>query len=262
LRAECGRRAVLLLGLLSVLAHGCASTQAQLLPRPVPGITVPATVFVADGAGDFQITSRTLRSVSQADGYPLRIVTAHWSHGYLRIIADHVCYNYARMQGKKLADEVLDYRTQNPHTPIYLVGHSAGSAVIMAALENLPPGVVDRALLLSPSLSSSYDLRPALAAVGRGLHVFYSTHDYWYLGLVTNLLGSSDRHWSDSSGRYGFRVPCQGDNTGLYGKLVQRPWQPADMQLGNLGGHYGNYQLEFLRTYIIPLLQPTPHAPH
>jgi pimeloyl-ACP methyl ester carboxylesterase len=243
---------------LSLFAPGCAAAQAQLIANPVPDITTPAVVFVADGAGNFQAASRTLRAVAESDGYPLRIVTFKWSHGYGRVLADQVCYAHARAEGKRLADEVQAYHAQHPDTPIYLVGHSAGSTVVLTALENLPAGVVDRGIMLSPAVSRHYDLRPALAAVQSGLYVHYSAHDYWYLGFFTSLLGTSDRHWDTSSGRQGFQVPTEGEDFQLFTKLYQRGWQPGDVQLGNLGGHYGTYQPEFLRTHIVPLLQPAP----
>jgi pimeloyl-ACP methyl ester carboxylesterase len=238
--------------LLAVAMVGCATAHAQLR---TPGVPCPATVFVADGAGNFQLTSKTLRTVVQMDEDPLQVVTFNWSHGYGRVIADQVGYAHARAEGQRLADAVLLYRAQHPTVPLYLVGHSAGSSVVVAALETLPTGTVDRAMLLSPSLSSNYDLRPALASVGRGLYVYYSTQDYWYLGLVTGVLGTSDRRWANSSGRYGFQAP-EGEDARLYGKLYQRQWEPSDAPLGNHGGHYGNYQPEFLRAHIIPLLQP------
>src|SRR5205085_1715720 len=127
--------------------------------------------------------------------------------------------------------------------PIYLIAHSAGSAVLIAALENLPPNTVDRAFLLAPSLSATYDIRPALRTVRNGLHVFYSRRDTAYLGVWTGILGNSDRRWGPSSGRIGFQVlPACPQDAYLYGKLFQRPWQPADRAAGNDGKHYGDYQ--------------------
>lgn len=247
--------------LLVLTAAGCTTTQARLAPRPVSRIACPARVYVADGAGNFQIASRTLQAVVQADHYPLQTVPFDWSHGYGRVIADQVGYLHARAEGKRLANEVCAFHAAHPEVPVYLLGHSAGCAVVLAALENLSPGMVDRAILLSPALSTTYDLRPALATVQRGVYVFYSQHDYWYLGLITGVLGTSDRRWTASSGRYGFEVPAQCGDGHWYGKLFQRAWMPPDAELGNYGGHYGNYQPNFLRSYIIPLLQPASPPP-
>src|SRR5581483_10928128 len=75
------RRVAALLMLVILALPGCVSAQS-LVPHPVPDLTAPATVFVADGAGNFQIASRNLRAVVQCDGYPLQIITFDWSHGY------------------------------------------------------------------------------------------------------------------------------------------------------------------------------------
>ena len=251
-----GRRAAL--ALLLALAAGCAVLRPQAAAPPVDPAAGHAAVFVADGAGNFQIASKMLRSVSRSCGCPIEVVTYEWSHGYGRMISDQLCFQHARQQGKGLAAAVCEYREQHPGTPIYLLGHSAGSTVIMSALESLPPDSVERAVLLSPSLSACYDVRPALQTVRCGLHVFYSPYDYWYLGVITRVVGSADRFWCPTSGRVGFDTPPAADESWLYSKLYQRPWQPDDRQLGNNGGHYGNYQPDFLRQHILPLFEPAP----
>ena len=117
--------------------------------------------------------------------------------------------------------------------------------------------MVEGAILLSPSLSCDYDVRPALRSLKRSLHVFYSPDDYFYLGMVTGILGNADRRWCENAGRAGFRVQPDPAEPELLNKLVQRPWQPADRELGNDGGHYGNYQPDFLRARVISLFNPS-----
>src|SRR2546425_673127 len=88
------------------------------------------------------------------------------------------------------------------------VSAAPANGVVFVALENMPPGLVERAFLLSPSVSTSYDIRRAVRSVTRGLHVFYSKHDYWYLGFATHVLGTADRrYFHPASGRIGFSVP-------------------------------------------------------
>lgn len=267
LSAASRRRATAALALALVALSGCSTfttvDYARMRANPVPGIQTPAAVFVADGAGNFQVASQTLRAVARADGYPLEVICFDWSHGYLRMLADQVDYPHARSEGRKLAELIAGYRAVHPDTPVYLMGHSAGAMVILTALEELPPCTIDGAVLLSPSVSALYDVRPALQAIKDGLHVFYSHDDYLYLGVVTRLLGTSDRRWTSSSGRVGFLVApvCYG---GEMAKLSQRAWRPEDAALGNNGGHFGNYQPDFLRHHVVPLLQPaaTPSSLH
>jgi pimeloyl-ACP methyl ester carboxylesterase len=183
------------------------------------------------------------------------VVTVVWSHGYGRILADQIGYAHARAEGCKLAQIVQQVRLEHPAVPIYLIGHSAGAAVVMAALENVPPDTVNRAFLLAPSLSAAYDVRCALRGVSHGLHVYYSRRDTLYLGLWTGMLGNSDRRWGPSSGRIGFQFSAPGpEDAFLYAKLCQRPWNPTDRDVGNDGKHYGDYQPDFVRVYVLPLV--------
>ncbi len=240
---------------LLLAATGCRVTlPATLEPRPIPYLPSPCIVYVTDGAGNFQMASKALKMVARADDYPMEVRTFEWSHGRGRIVADQVCYQYARRQGLRLADELQACRAEHPDTPIHVVAHSAGATSVLAALEAIPDGVVDRVVLLAPSVSSTYDLRPALRNVRRTLHVFHSKNDVSYLGLWTTILGNTDRKWTISSGLAGFRVLPDLLQSGTDPKLHQHAWQPSDQQLGNDGGHYGGYQPDFLRAQVMPLL--------
>ncbi len=245
--------------LLAVAAAACAVsgcfTFGGFRHTTISAAPASGAVFVADGAGNFQAASHNLREIVEREHVPVHVVTFHWSHGYGRILADQLGFNYAVAQGKRLALEVEAYAREHPQMPIYLLGHSAGSTVILSALENIPPGIVERAFLLSPSVSTSYDIRPAVRAVNRGIHVFYSRHDWWYLGFATHVLGTADRRFFHAaSGRVGFSVATDGGDFLLQAKLFQRPWQGVDAQTGNLGGHYGNYAPPFLKRHVLPLL--------
>jgi alpha-beta hydrolase superfamily lysophospholipase len=240
------------------LMTGCIATPTTTLETSVvrPPIA-PATVFVANGAGNYQVTSRALRNLARKDGEPLEVITFDWSHGRHRFLADQIGQAHARAQGKKLADAVTAYHAKNPDRPIYLLGHSAGTAVVMVALENLPEPIVERAILLAPSLSAHYNVQLALHAVKQSLNVFYSPHDFFYLGVATGLVGTPDRRWTATAGRTGFNQPLEPE---VQSKLIQRSWQPADRMLGNNGGHFGAYQPDYLRAHVIPLFDSAPRS--
>ncbi len=236
---------------------GCAAAFPQVIDsKPMRFEAKPATVFVADGAGGFQFTSKTLHNVLERDGYPIDVVTFQWSHGNNRIYADQTDYAYARMQGRRLAEIVLAHRVANPNRPTFLAGHSAGSLVVLTAVETLPPGTIEDLILLSPSLSYKYDLREALRRVAHGVHVHYSPHDYIYLGLATRLIGTSDRLRTKSAGRVGFGDRFFAADPESQHKLRQHPWTPKDRALGHNGGHFGTYAPNYLREYIFPLFDP------
>jgi pimeloyl-ACP methyl ester carboxylesterase len=216
-------------------------------------------VFSVDGAGGFQASTAALsQAVFRAD-LPLRVEPVVWSHGWGRVVADETDFAHAQCEGQRLAERMVAYRRASPAGAIYVVAHSAGCAVAVAALEAAPPGVVDRAVLLAPSLSADYDLRPALRRVCCGIDVFCSERDWFYLGLGTSIFGTTDRHWSAASGRVGFRPAIvTTEDIVLYGKLRQHPWHACLAWTGNLGGHYGSHHPSFLRSYVLPLLDPTP----
>jgi pimeloyl-ACP methyl ester carboxylesterase len=172
------------------------------------------------------------------------------------VLADEIDYAHARCEGLRLAGRVAAYRRACPSAGVYLVGHSAGCAVVLAAVEALPPGTVEGVVLLAPALSADYDLRPALRNLRCGVDVFCSRRDWFYLGLGTAVIGTVDRSWGAVGGRVGFRpTGDSAEDLALYARLRQHPWDPCLAWTGNQGGHYGGYQPAFLRAYVLPLLQ-------
>jgi len=212
-------------------------------------------VFVADGAGNYQMASKMLRATVAGLGAPVQVETFVWSHGYKKTFLDQVDLPHARAQGQRLAGAVLAYHDQHPEARIHLLGHSAGSMVVLVAAECLPPGTVDCIVLLGPSVSCEYDIRPALRCACRGLDVHYSGRDWMYLGLCTSLVGCADRKYCGASGRKGFSLRLETpDDEPLLERLRQHAWQPCDRDLGHDGGHYGAYQPEYLKARVLPVL--------
>jgi pimeloyl-ACP methyl ester carboxylesterase len=242
-----------------LLCTGCIGLPARTNTSVTAARVAPpqAVVFVADGAGGFKAASTSMRCTVEADNVPLRVETFDWTHGHFRVIADQVDRDHARREGLELAAKVCALEQSCPGVPVFLVGHSAGSAVVLAAAEALPPGSVDRIVLLAPAVSTDHDLRPALACARRGVDVFYSKNDVFYLGVFVTLLGNADRERDAAAGRVGFRptIACPQD-AALYAKLRQYPWEPGLNSVGNYGGHYGAYQPDFLRAVVFPLLLP------
>jgi pimeloyl-ACP methyl ester carboxylesterase len=236
----------------------CAGLSTEVTTRaagPCPCEKANALVLVADGAGDFRCASTTLAQVVEEAHAPLCVQPYIWSHGHFRILADQMCHDHMRNQGKHLAELVLALQQHHPETPIYLVAHSAGTGVVLIAAEALPPDSIERIILLSPAVSTRRDLRGALRAARQGVDVFYSKDDWWYLGAVVSLVGTSDRHWESAAGRVGFRptVSCLDDGP-LYEKLCQHPWEESLTWTGHKGGHYGGYQPGYLKACVLPLL--------
>jgi hypothetical protein len=212
-------------------------------------------VFVADGAGNYQMASKMMRAAVSDSRAPLEVETFVWSHGYKKVVPDQTDFEHARKQGELLAEVVLAYRQQHPLAPIHLVGHSAGSTVVLSAAEHLPADTVCSIVLLGPSVSCEYDIRPALRCARCGVEVHYSSRDWLYLGFCTGLVGCADRRHCGASGRYGFSLRVESpEDANLLERLHQHPWQSEDRQLGNCGGHYGAYQTEYLKARVLPVL--------
>ncbi len=210
-------------------------------------------VFCAAGAGNFQTSTSYLQATVQNDGWPVQIVPFDWSHGYGRVIADQNDFRHARAEGGKLAQLIVDYHHHYPGVRIYLFAHSAGSAVVLAAVELLPPGYVDGVALLAPSVSAFYDLRPALCRVNCFIDVYHSRRDWLYLGVGSRVVGTSDNTHRVAAGRFGFRpLVDHADDVALYDKLRQIPWERGDRAAGHNGSHFGGYQPDYLRANIIP----------
>jgi pimeloyl-ACP methyl ester carboxylesterase len=240
---------------LLALITGCASLNNRP-PQTVEVVpaNVEAVVFSVDGAGGFQATTQALKRALAETGRPLYVESVAWSHGYGRVLADQTDECHAREAGRCLAERVRSWQQQFPAKPVYLMSHSAGGAVVLAAAEALPPNSVERIILLAPSVSRSYDLRPALRSARQGIDAFSSERDWAYLGLGTGLVGTADRRWEPAAGRVGFRVEILSpEDAALYAKLRQHPWDRCVEWTGNRGGHYGPYQPGYLRAYVLPL---------
>ncbi len=231
---------------------GCATTR-QVVHSPPPG-GYRGIVLVLDGAGDFQATTGALQDAVRAEGAPLWVESVPWSHGFGRILADEIDQGHIRCAGRELAGRVTAYRRQCPGLPIHLVGHSAGTAVILSAAALLPPNSVDHVVLLAPSVSADYDLRLVLRCARGGVDVFYSQRDIGYLGLWTSVVGTADRRWAAAAGRVGFRPQIASpEDQALLTRLRQHPWDASVAWTGNAGGHYGSHHVCYLRAYVLPL---------
>jgi pimeloyl-ACP methyl ester carboxylesterase len=239
---------------------GCAAMGNDIHPvmrAARPAAPARGIVYVADGAGDFRTTSATVRRVMADNDVPLEVRTVLWSHGYWRVAADQLDEEHARMEGWRLAQEIAAERRAHPEQEIYLLGHCAGCGVVLAAAENLPPQSVDCIILLAASMPTNYDLRPALRACRGGIDNFYSGRDRWCLGLWLRLGFLAGAPYTPASGRFGFQPVIQSPaDAAAYARLRQHSWEPDWEWAGNSGGHYGCYQPEFLRLFILPLLKP------
>jgi pimeloyl-ACP methyl ester carboxylesterase len=222
---------------------------------PLPEVHGEGTglVIVADGVGGLNLCGTALKYATSKAGVEHEIRVHPWGHGFGRWHADLTNVANHAAQSEALAAEVLDFRSRRPKIPVFLVGKSGGTGIVVKALERLPAGSIEVAVLLSPALSPRYDLSQALRAIQKEMVVFWSPLDLIVLGLGTQIFGTVDRVNAVSAGLVGFRPPEAADLE-QYAKLRQVRWRPEMAPTGYLGGHVGPDHPAFLRKYVVPLL--------
>ncbi len=250
------RRLFLLATLALLASFGCVGSRGQLSACTPGEPDCRDVVFVADGAGDFRAASQAVERVVQAEGLRLCVEPIIWSHGYGRVFIDQIAREYASERGRCLAIELQRRREAQPGIRIYLLAHSAGSRVVLAAAEAMPPESIERIVLLGPSVQTAYDLRCALRATRRSIDVYYSPEKDQYLKGAAVLAAVFHCEFSRRAGQIGFTPVIESEaDAKLYSKLRLIPWDPSFEEAGNRGGHYGGYQPEFLKEIVLPLMK-------
>ena len=208
-------------------------------------------VFVAGGCGDIGLTAFNLDRVIVKAGLPLRVTPVDWSTG--DIIEDILNKDDRQRAGQALAECVLAYRKAHPGRKVYLVSHSAGAGVILAATQALPADSVDRIVLLAPGVPSDSDLRRALTVSRGGIDNFYNRTDEYlkvWAALHSVLGGRPVR----AAGDIGFlpmtATPADAE---LYSKLRQYPYRVEWAEIGHHGSHFGVARRVFLSHAVVPL---------
>jgi hypothetical protein len=234
------------------------SGPAQSQPRTVQSAGKRGLVIIVGGIGGTDIAGFAAQWSLPRVGIQAEIREFRWQHGrghYLRDLQD---MRNALQKAADLAREIYRIKAGDPERPIYLVGKSGGSGLVLAAAEQLPPGTLERIILLSAAVAPSYDLRPALRATKHELVSFYSPFDLFILGWGTNHFGTIDRVYGPSAGLRGFVVPksLSAEDRQLYDRLVQLPWNPSMILEGHAGGHLGTSMPAFIAKEVAPWLKP------
>ncbi|MCZ6683150.1 MAG: hypothetical protein O7B26_08200, partial [Planctomycetota bacterium] len=189
----------------------------------------------------------------------------NWHTG-LGVAADHTSsVKYKRKRAAQLAKDIQEYKGKHPGAPVTIMGLSAGTAIVVYALEALPESYqVDGAFLLSASVSANYNLTKALRRVKNRMYVFTSTED----GVLRNfvpMVGTADRQpgSATTAGLRGFRIPANAseDTQVLYAKVVHVHWSHEMQKAGHGGGHTDVVNARFVQEYIAPLVMTAPTQP-
>jgi pimeloyl-ACP methyl ester carboxylesterase len=226
------------------LCGGCGSS-----------VRSPLVIFL-DGAGHYTAGGSVKTGLREA-GYKGAFETYVWS-SFLLWGADHFVAARSSHKAQALADHITRARRVCPKGRIHVMGLSAGTALVVSALERLPEDVeVDTVVLFESSVSAERNLLPALRHVRGRLYATCSRGDVILAALPVNADGGS----GPPAGRTGFRVPhgLTPAQRAAYAKVVNIPWKPNYVAFGWNGGHVPSTSSEFVRCVIAPrVLSPEP----
>jgi len=249
----CRPRAVALAAVLLAVAQatGCGQANSYTSPQRYE----QGLVVCLSGAGGMMGECERIREGLAAGGVDRAIEIFDWSRG--DVLSDQASVEGNRRIAADLARHVECYLANHPGKPVHLVGLSAGTGIVVWALEELQEGLqVEGAVILASSLDTKYDLAKALARVRDHLWSFNSLADT-VLSLGVTWAGTVDRKGGIAGGLVGFSPPdgTPDDAKALYrDRLVQIAWWPGDMVLGHMGDHLGATNPTFVRVRIAPLV--------
>jgi pimeloyl-ACP methyl ester carboxylesterase len=231
---------------------------AAALAAASPAPHSAGVVFIVGGIGGLDPLVLSARLALPAAGVPHEVREFDWTHGKCRFLRDLQDTRYLLQRAEELAAQIRTLKADDPNRPVYLVGHSAGAALVLAAAEHLPPASVERIVLLAPAVSPTFDLRPALRATRGEIVAFTSTFDRFVLDWGTSVFGTVDRVYSPSAGLLGFREPDALDEQerAEYRRLVQAPWRWECLFEGRGWGHHGTTTPLFVYKRLAPWLTP------
>ena len=214
-------------------------------------------VFYCDGAGWYS-SSGSVRAGLQAAGYKGRFESYAWS-AYLGAGHDHLITARSAWVARGLSRKIETARANDPDSPIYLMGLSAGTAVILSALEQLESSAkVDSVVLFSPSASANRNLTKAMRHVRRYLYATCSHHD----GILNSLVINADGGSGPPAGIDGFRLPrrAKRPTRNAYQRVINLPWQSSYVAYDWAGGHTRVTGQRFVAGIIAPrILGQGPH---
>lgn len=214
-------------------------------------------VVVLDGAGDVTMAPGQIRWGLHDGGVRDAIEVFPWSDSH-NVLADQTNVQRNREVAGQLTSRLLEYMAEHPGRPVHLIGLSAGTGIVIFAVEQLPlDHPVDGVCLMASSLSDTYDLEPALRRIRNEITNFSSVADVGVLGVGVGVAGTVDRGQSGAAGLGGFKMPtgASADTERLYAnKVVEMPWNPAYLIFGHAGDHLGASSSGFVKQFMAPIV--------
>jgi pimeloyl-ACP methyl ester carboxylesterase len=210
-------------------------------------------VYVIDGAGGSGFLPFVMQNILTDSRFDMEHF--RWSVGYMRIIKDLTNRDVNRAKARDLSRLILEHRESRPDDQIHVVAKSAGTAIALWAMAELPERILDRVILLAPAVSPGFPLEGSLKAARRDVYSFWSPRDLFFLGLGTSLFGTADGVKGKSAGLVGFEPRKEHQSGGGGAKMVEIEWEPRMLSCWHVGDHAGTSMPRFIKRYVMPLLE-------
>ena len=150
-----------------------------------------------------------------------------------------------------MAGKIQSYKRRHPDQEVNLIALSAGTGVVVWALERLKGRCqVDNVFLLASSLSSNYNMTKALPSVKGKIYVYYSRNDGMlniipWVGMST----VDGKLFAKTAGQAGLR-----GRGAKSGKIVNIGWEPKWGKVSWQGGHTDCVRRDFVQHELAPKL--------
>lgn len=234
------------------LALSNQAASAQQSADALKRLNGQTLMYVANGSGQEATLSTNLIDAAKQAHALVFVKTICWSR-FGDMARDHLDQEGQLIAAAQAAQEIQLVRQHCPQSRVILIGHSTGCHVLLAAAGQLPERSVERLILLAPSVSAYYDVRPALQATRLGIDLYYSANDT-ALSIASSSVGTADGQWTPCAGEVGFQVPRDPQLAKQFQGLRQHAWNDRMQNLQNFGGHFSWTRTRFLRDQLMPCL--------
>src|SRR5205807_2603007 len=102
----------------------------------------PGVVFVVGGVSGVDPLQAWAPVALPLAGVPHEVRVFEWTHGKFHMLRDLQDTRYLQERAAELTDQVRGVKAEDPSRPVFLMGHSAGAALVLETAGQLPPGTI------------------------------------------------------------------------------------------------------------------------
>jgi pimeloyl-ACP methyl ester carboxylesterase len=180
-------------------------------------------------------------------GVPYAMEIFDWTTGNKFLTLYHLrAWRRNQLIAQQLAERIVEYQSNYPGRPVWIIGHSGGGGIALLTARALPAGhKLTGLILLAPAVSPRFDLSDIAPKVERGIWSFHSWLDCLFVGIGTTIFGTLDGWHMPSAGMLGFVRQSN---------IKQTAYHPRLIRDFHLGGHFGCVHRVFIAEHVAPLL--------